>query len=59
MADEIKRPAGQDEPSVPAHRDYTEELTRLIRSRRPIGELREELDDYHDSDIAETLAQLT
>ena len=59
MADEIKRPAGQDEPSVPAHRDYTEELTRLIRSRRPIGELREALDDYHDSDIAEALAQLT
>ena len=59
MADEIKRPAEQDEPSVPAHRDYTEELTRLIRSRRPIGELREALDDYHDSDIAETLAQLT
>ena len=39
--------------------DYTEELTDLLRSRRPIAELRQEMEDYHDSDLADLLEQLS
>lgn len=38
--------------------DYTEALTALLRSRRPIVELRQEMEDYHDSDLADLLEQL-
>ena len=38
--------------------DYTEELTALLRSRRPIAELRDEMEGYHDSDLADLLEQL-
>ena len=44
---------------MPSRRDYGEELLRLIRSHRPLGELREALADYHDSDIAGVLEQLS
>ena len=39
--------------------DYTEELTALLRSRRPIVDLRQEMEDYHDSDLADLLEQLS
>lgn len=38
--------------------DYTEELIALLRSRRPIADLRSEMEDYHDSDLADLLEQL-
>ena len=53
MSEEIKVvPTEQERP------DYTEELTLLLRDRRPIAELRDELEDYHDSDLADLLEQL-
>lgn len=53
MSEEIKVTAGQERP------DYTEELLILLRSRRPIAELRQEMEDYHDSDLADLLEQLS
>ena len=38
--------------------DYTEELIALLLSGRPITELRQELEDYHDGDLADLLEQL-
>ena len=53
MSDEIKIVnSDQERP------DYTEELTLLLRDRRPVAELRLELEDYHDSDLADLLEQL-
>ena len=52
MAEEIKVNAGQERP------DYTEELLTLLRSRRSIAELRLEMEDYHDGDLADLLEQL-
>ncbi len=43
----------------PVRRDYGEELLLLIRSGRPLAEWRDWLQDYHDSDIADLLEQLT
>ncbi len=53
MADEIKVHGAQERP------DYTEELIALLRSRRPIAELRQEMEDYHDGDLADLLEQLS
>ena len=39
--------------------DYTEELILLLRSRRPMAELRDEMENYHDSDLADLLEQLS
>ena len=47
LADETVRP------------DYTEELLLLLRSRRAIAELRDEMENYHDSDLADLLEQLS
>lgn len=44
---------------TPVRRDYGEELLLLIRSGRPLAEWRELMQDYHDSDIADLLEQLT
>ncbi len=38
--------------------DHTEALSVLLRSRRPVAELRQEMEDYHDSDLADLLEQL-
>ncbi len=38
--------------------DHTAALSALLRSRRPIAELRQEMEDYHDSDLADLLEQL-
>ncbi len=53
MSEEIKN--NQIERERP---DYTEELIALLRDRRPIAELRQEMEDYHDSDLADLLEQL-
>ena len=53
MSEEIKVTVGQERP------DYTDELLALLRSRRPIAELRQEMEDYHDSDLADLLEQLS
>ena len=53
MSEEIKVMAAEQERP-----DYTEELTALLRSRRPIADLRLEMEDYHDSDLADLLEQL-
>lgn len=53
MSEEIKVMAPEQERP-----DYTEELTALLRSRRPITDLRLEMEDYHDSDLADLLEQL-
>ena len=53
MSEEIKVVAGQERP------DYTAELLTLLRSRRPIMELRQEMEDYHDNDLADLLEQLS
>ena len=53
MSEEIKNILTEQERP-----DYTEELVALLRSRRPIAELRQEMEDYHDSDLADLLEQL-
>ena len=49
----------EEKRAVPAaeggYPDYTDELVELLRSRRPIAELRQEMEDYHDSDLADLL----
>ncbi len=45
--------------SVPEKRDYTEEILGIIRSGKPYKEIREELQDYHDNDIAGVLELLS
>ena len=56
MSEEIKVNGPLDESVRP---DYTEELTLLLRSRRPMAELRDEMEGYHDSDLADLLEQLS
>ena len=53
MSEEIKVTLQEQERP-----DYTEELIALLRSRRPIADLRSEMEDYHDSDLADLLEQL-
>lgn len=54
MSEEFKNTfAEQERP------DYTEELIALLRSRQPIAELRLEMEDYHDSDLADLLELLS
>lgn len=49
----------QEEDTVaPTRRDYAGELLGLLHSGRPLAELRELLDDYHDGDLADVLEQL-
>ena len=57
MSDEIKiSMIPQEGNSRP---DYTEELITLLRSRRPVAQLREEMENYHDSDLADLLELLS
>ena len=56
MSEEIKVNDSQQENNV--RPDYTEELIALLRSRRSIVELRDEMEAYHDSDLADLLEQL-
>ena len=56
MSEEMKVNGLTEESVRP---DYTEELTLLLRSRRPMAELRDEMEGYHDSDLADLLKQLS
>lgn len=44
---------------IPEKRDYEEELLQLLRSNEPPKKLREDLDDYHENDIAAILPKLS
>ena len=57
MSEELKINALPQEGNT--RPDYTEELTQLLRSRRSIVELRDEMENYHDSDLADLLEQLS
>ena len=48
----------EEDLAAPTRRDYTRELFELLQSGRPLAELRELLDDYHDGDLADVLEQL-
>ena len=56
MAEEKYLPVNPEDAIYP---DYTEELTLLLRSRRPMSELRQEMEGYHDNDLADLLEQLS
>ena len=60
MAEEMKTSftSMDEETAVPTRRDYATELLELMQSGRALSELRELLDDYHDSDLADVLEQL-
>ncbi len=60
MAEEIKETLEEfdADESGAARRDYTDELIELLQSKLPTSELRQALDDYHDSDLADVLEQL-
>ena len=57
MSEEIKVNAVSQEGNI--RPDYTEELIALLRSRRTIADLRDEMENYHDSDLADLLEQLS
>ncbi len=56
MSEETKNMLAADE--APIRRDYVAELLALIRGGVPMTEWREQIVDYHDSDIADVLEQL-
>jgi len=49
----------EEEEKVPARPDYEKELVAIIRSSAPDEEIKEELETYHESDIAGALDELT
>ncbi len=49
----------EEEEIVPARPDYEKELVAIIRSSAPDEEIKEELETYHESDIAGVLDELT
>ena len=57
MSEEIKFSMNSQEGN--SRPDYTEELITLLRSRRPVAQLREEMENYHDSDLADLLELLS
>ena len=59
MTEEEKNGVLPEEEAAPVKPDYSEELLALIRSGRPAAELREDIEGYHDSDIADVLEQMT
>lgn len=60
MSDEMNdtMPLSSEE-TAPVRRDYSDELLRLIRDENAAQPLSETLNDYHDSDIADVLEQLS
>ena len=40
-------------------RNVVEEIVALIRSEKSDGEIRAKLEDYHESDLADALEQIT
>ncbi len=57
MSEEMKIVSASHEGNI--RPDYTEELIALLRSRLPMAELREEMVNYHDSDLADLLELLS
>lgn len=56
MSEEMKNMlTAEDAPMRP---DYVSELLEIIRGGMPMTEWREQIEDYHDSDIADVLEQL-
>jgi hypothetical protein len=53
MSEEIRNNDLQPENNI--RPDYTDELIALLRSRRSIAELHDEMEAYHDSDLADLL----
>lgn len=49
----------QEQDEVIEHPDYSAEIASIIRSNASPKTLRDELSDYHESDIADALAQLS
>ncbi len=47
------------ENEVPEKRDYEEELLKIIRSDNPPSVIKDELDNYHENDIASIVPSLT
>ncbi len=60
MAEEMKIPflSQEEETASPTRRDYAGELLELLQGGHSLGKLRDLLDDYHDSDLADALEQL-
>ena len=48
-----------EQEEVIEHPDYTSEITEIIKSNASPKTLRDELSDYHESDIADALAHLS
>ncbi len=48
----------EENSEIPEKRDYEEELLNLIKSDEPPERLKEELDNYHENDIAAVLPKL-
>ena len=51
--------ARQDAEEVIEHPDYTAEISEIIKSNASPKTLRERLSDYHESDIADALSELS
>ena len=49
----------ESEESVPDRPDYATEIAEVIRSEAPTEQIREQLNDYHENDIADALEELT
>lgn len=57
MAEEWKTPSAA-EGEMPQRQDYSDALVELVRTCPSLTELREALESYHDSDIADALERL-
>lgn len=57
MAEEWKTPSAA-EGETPQRQDYSDALVELVRTCPSLAELREALEAYHDSDIADALERL-
>lgn len=58
MDEEKKLITPEENSEIPEKRDYEEELLNLIKSDEPPERLKEELDNYHENDIAAVLPKL-
>ena len=58
MAEDIEKIVPEESEPAPK-RDYSKELLELLEKDIPAKELKEELSNYHESDIAEILPELT
>ena len=58
MYEEKKLITPEENSEIPEKRDYEEELLNLIKSDEPPERLKEELDNYHENDIASVLPEL-